>query len=103
MTSPTTPTSIPSITVLRHKLDYGDPRLSRCRAFYDSVQVFRKTFTTREDLKGSTLRDWKSQEHQTALEEMVEAYFRKYSTVFWPEDESHIRANKFKCSTHSAQ
>lgn len=103
MTSSRTPRSIPSITVLRHELDYGNPGLPRCQAFYDTVRIFQKTFRTRKGVEGSALLDWNSQEHRADLGEMVGAFLGKYGTGFWPDDKSHIRANKYKCSTHGTR
>lgn len=101
MASLINPTSIPRITVLRKELDYGDPQLPRCQAFYDSVRVFRKTFLSSQGWDGNSINDWKSREHQTALGEMVRSYLELHGNgrVFWPDDDSQSRANKYKYST----
>ncbi|OHE95988.1 hypothetical protein CORC01_08681 [Colletotrichum orchidophilum] len=95
------PTSIPSITNLREQLDYGDPHLPRCQAFYDSVRVFRKTFVTNQGWEGSTIHEWRSREHRSALSEMARAYLERHGNgqLFWPDDDAQGRANKLKYST----
>lgn len=105
MASSINPTSIPPITVLRQELDYGDPKLSRCQAFCDSVRAFRKTFVTSQGLEGGSLHDWRSREHQTALGEMVRSYLDVHvnGRLFWPDDNSQGRFNKLKYSTDSAR
>lgn len=99
------PTAIPPITALRQELDYGDPLLPRCQAFYDSVRVFRKTFVSSLGREGSSLQDWKSREHQTGLVEMVRSYLELHRNgrLFWPDDRSQSRANKLRYSTDSAR
>ncbi|KAG6368566.1 hypothetical protein INS49_002779 [Diaporthe citri] len=105
MASLINPTAIPSITDLRKELDYGDQQSSRCQAFYDSVRVFRKTFISSQGWDGSSIHDWKSREHQTALGEMVRSYLELHGNgrVFWPDDNSQSRANKYKYSTDGAR
>lgn len=105
MASLINPTSIPQITALREELDYGDPQLSRCQAFYDSVRVFRKTFVSSQGWDGSSIHDWKSREHQVALGEMVRSYLEQHGNgkLFWPDDNSSSRANTYKYSTDSAR
>lgn len=99
------PTSIPPITALRQELDYGDPQLSRCQTFYDSVRVFRKTFVSSQGWEGISIHDWRSREHQIALGEMVRSYLEQHGNgrLFWPDDKSSSRANRFNYSTDSVR
>ncbi|KAG8158358.1 hypothetical protein KVR01_012119 [Diaporthe batatas] len=105
MTSPLNSSSIPPITALRQELDYGDPTLARCQAFYDSTRLFRKTFVSSQGWDGSSIHDWKSREHQVALGEMVRSYLEQHKNgrFFWPDDKSSSRANKFQYSTDSGR
>lgn len=105
MASLKNPTSIPAITALREQLDYGNPRLARCQAFCDSVRVFRKEFVSSQGWHSSSIHDWKSGEHQTALSEMVRSYLELQGngSLFWPEHNLQGRANKYKYSTDSAR
>ncbi len=92
--------SIPKITVLRNELDYGDPRLRRCAAFYDDARVFRKKFRTSRGVAGVDLHDWKSREGQAALTEMTTSYLDKEGNglVFWPDDKTLPNYNKYQYS-----
>ncbi|KAL2285918.1 hypothetical protein FJTKL_07410 [Diaporthe vaccinii] len=92
---PIDPTSIPNITFLRQQLGYGDPQRPEYEAFCDSVRVFRKTFTSSSGHEGISFYDWKSKEHQSALEEMVQAYLKR-------EDGSES-SKMLMCSTNHAR
>ncbi|KAK7433567.1 hypothetical protein Landi51_13867 [Colletotrichum acutatum] len=98
-------TSIPSITQLREKLDYGDRNLSRCKALYDSARTFPKSFKTSQGWAGSGLRDWEHEEQRNALMEMSQFYLkdRGHGQTFWPDDQKSPRANKLQYSTHGEE
>jgi hypothetical protein len=92
---------IPKITDLREQLGYGDPQLQRCRAFYDDVTAFRRKHRTGSGLSGTDLIDWKSSEHQHALDQMVHIYLDKKGNGYhyWPPhsqhpDYSHLQYDK---------
>jgi hypothetical protein len=78
--------SIPKITDLREKLGYGDSQLQRCRTFYDDVTAFRRKHRTSSGLSGAELIEWKSSEHQHALDRMVSIYLDKEGNGYhyWP-------------------
>lgn len=105
MASSSNPSSIPPITALRQELDYGDPQLARCQAFYDSVRLFRKTFVSSQGWDGPSIHDWRSKDHQIALGEMVRSYLEQHKNgiFFWPDDKSQSRANRFQYSTDSVR
>ncbi|KAK4251356.1 hypothetical protein C7999DRAFT_28086 [Corynascus novoguineensis] len=92
--------NIPSITALRNALDYGDPHLPRCAAFYDDTRAFRKKFKTSRGVPGADLHDWKSRDGQAALTEMTVAYLEKEGNgmLFWPDDKSSDNYNKYQYS-----
>lgn len=80
------PSSIPKITDLRLQLGYGDSQLERCRAFYNDVTAFRRKHCTSAGLSGTELLDWKSPEHQSALDQMVHIYLDRQGNGYhyWP-------------------
>lgn len=92
--------SIPNITVLREKLEYGDSRSDRCDAFNDDIRVFRKRYRTSSGLPGVDLYDWRSSEHQSALTEMANAYLEKEGngSVYWPDDDTSPNHNGLQFS-----
>ncbi|KAK1515392.1 hypothetical protein CABS01_16719 [Colletotrichum abscissum] len=98
-------TSIPSITQLREKLDYGDRNLSRCKALYESARTFPKSFKTSQGWAGSGLRDWEHEEQRNALMEMSQFYLkdRGHGQIFWPDDQKSPRANRLQYSTHGEE
>ena len=98
--SKTTAASIPKITELRNELDYGNPQLPRCMAFYDDIRVFRRKYRTSQGVPGFNLWDWKSREHQAGLTEMTQAYLDEEGNgrVFWPAEESSPNRNRLNYS-----
>ncbi|RYP71689.1 hypothetical protein DL771_004640 [Monosporascus sp. 5C6A] len=99
--SPTIPAaSLPKITAIRETLDYGDPELTRCAAFTADVRAFRKKFTTKSGLPGTSLYDWRSPEHQCGLNEMTEDYLERAGNgaMWWPDDASAPNHNKLQYS-----
>ncbi|KAF4784844.1 hypothetical protein HER10_EVM0013166 [Colletotrichum scovillei] len=105
MANTISPASIPPITQLREQLDYGDPHLPRCQAFYDSVRAFRKTYETSQGWEGNTIHEWRIREHRSALAEMARAFLELHGNgqLFWPDDNTKGKANKFKYSTDGAR
>jgi len=101
----TSAASIPKVTNLRKKLDYGDPVLPRCVAFYDDTRVFRKKFYTASGICGLSLHDWKSKEHHNGLDEMTTAYLDKEGNgaLFWPQDEKSPNFNKYSYRANRAR
>ena len=97
--------SIPNITNLREALDYGNPSLRRCMAFYDDIRVFRKIFRTANGIHGLDLHDWNSEEHQTGLDEMTTSYLdgKHNGALFWPQDEASPNCNRFSYPAQQAQ
>jgi hypothetical protein len=93
-------TSLPNITALREGLDYGDPHLTRCSAFYDDIRGFRKKFQTSSGLPGPDLLNWKLEEHQAGLDEMTSAYLDLAGNgrLFWPDSETSANFNKLRYS-----
>lgn len=92
--------NIPSITTLRNDLNYGDPRLPRCAAFYDDTRAFRKKFVTSHGVAGIDLHDWRSRDGQAGLTEMTVAYLDKEGNgpMFWPDDKSSSKYNRYQYS-----
>lgn len=101
MYPPTSAAKIPSITVLRHELDYGEPRLTRCDGFYDDMRVFRKTYLTHTGVPGNSFVEWKSKDHQKGLLEMTDAYLDRdgKGAHFWPDDRKSTNYNILQYST----
>src|ERR1700761_7389930 len=97
--------SIPNITALRKALDYGEPHLPRCAAFYDDIRVFRKKFRTINGTPGMELYDWKSRDHQAGLNEMTIAYLDKEGNgdVFWPAGNESPNRNKYSYTANRSQ
>lgn len=97
--------SIPSITTLRNELDYGDPNLPRCAAFYDDTRAFRKKFRNSRGTAGVDLHDWKSREGQADLTEMTIAYLEKEGNgqLFWPDDRASPNYNRFQYAKDGAR
>ncbi|KAJ2977223.1 hypothetical protein NUW58_g7877 [Xylaria curta] len=97
--------NLPKITALRRELDYGDTGSHRYSAFVDDVRVFRKKFVTKNGVSGTSLHNWKSQEHQSGLSEMTAAYLDTNGNglLFWPDDPSAENANKFQYSRDNAK
>ena len=93
-------TAIPNITALRRDLQYEDPHLSRCSAFYDDMRVFRKNFVSSKGMRGTELYDWRSLACQLALSEMTDAYLEKNGPLFWPDDPSASNYNKYQYTKH---
>ncbi|RYP65280.1 hypothetical protein DL769_006359 [Monosporascus sp. CRB-8-3] len=99
--SPIVPAAnLPKITAIRETLDYGDPELTRCAAFTADVRAFRKKFTTKSGLPGTSLYDWRSPEHQRGLNEMTEDYLERAGNgaMWWPDDTSAPNHNKLQYS-----
>lgn len=98
------PASLPNITALRQALDYGDPHLARCSAFYDDVRAFRKKFVTSDGMLGPSLHDWRDRDHQDGLREMTRAYLDRDGNglLFWPDDPSAANFNDLQY-THDRQ
>ncbi|RYP31159.1 hypothetical protein DL767_005912 [Monosporascus sp. MG133] len=99
--SPNIPAAnLPKITAIRETLDYGDPELTRCAAFTADVRAFRKKFTTKSGLPGTSLYDWRSPEHQCGLKEMTEDYLERTGNgpMWWPDDTSAPNHNKLQYS-----
>ena len=92
------PSKVPSITDLRAALDYGDPKLDRCKDFYDDIRLFRRQYRTTSGLLGTDAYDWKSPEHQSALDEITRAYLldRDRGRHYWPDDETSPNYNKYQ-------
>lgn len=92
--------SIPTITNLRRQLEYGEPRLSRCKIFYDDVRAFRKKYCTHDGFSGISLHVWKLPEHQAGLTNLTEAYLDEQGngTLYWPDDDASIYRNKLRYS-----
>ncbi|KAH8646324.1 hypothetical protein BX600DRAFT_519147 [Xylariales sp. PMI_506] len=93
-------TNLPNITQLRQGLDYGNPQLNRCSAFYDDVRGFRKKFRTTTGIPGPDLHNWKLREHHAGLDEMTNAYLDRHGNglLFWPDSESAANYNKLHYS-----
>jgi hypothetical protein len=96
-------TRIPKITDLRDRLNYGNSRLSRYSAFSDDLRVFRRKFVSK-DLTGEDLWDWKSSEHQAALNAMTHAFLENhgYGELYWPSDPTSPNFNSLQYSKHRA-
>ncbi|KXH41655.1 hypothetical protein CNYM01_09832 [Colletotrichum nymphaeae SA-01] len=107
MSSSVNPTSIPPISTLRQKLGYGDSHSANYQSisFYESVRAFRKTFVTSQGYEGSAMHDWKSSEHQSALEEMAQAFLDcdGNGTRLWPDEPVQDSLNKLKYSVHGTR
>jgi hypothetical protein len=97
-----TAASIPTITVLRDQLDYGDSQSKRCDVFYDDIRVFRKKYRSSTGLSGDDLHNWKSPEHQAALTEMSRAFLDTdgNGSRYWPDDDGSSNRNKLQYSRH---
>ncbi|KAK7460248.1 hypothetical protein Landi51_00496 [Colletotrichum acutatum] len=100
------PTSIPSISALRRQLGYGDSDVAKDQSmsFQHTVRAFRKTFVTRQGYEGSAMYEWKSSEHQSALEEMVQAFLDRdgNGARLWPDENAQGSAKQLKYSRHGA-
>ncbi len=94
--------SLPSITVLRQELDYGDPHTARYIAFVDDVRSFRRIFSTSTGILADDLHDWKSEVHQAGLTEMTMAFLERDGNgpKFWPDYEASSNYNKWQYSKH---
>ncbi|KAI3547704.1 hypothetical protein CABS01_08055 [Colletotrichum abscissum] len=107
MSSSINPTSIPSVSALRHQLGYGDSDPSSCQSklFQDSVRAFRKTFKTRQGYEGSAMYEWKSPEHQSALEEMAHEFLDRdgNGARLWPDEHAQGSVRKLKYSRHGTK
>ncbi|RYP03867.1 hypothetical protein DL764_004846 [Monosporascus ibericus] len=75
-------------------------KLTRCAAFTADVRAFRKKFTTKTGLPGTSLYDWRSPEHQYGLAEMTEDYLERAGNgpMWWPDDTSAPNHNKLQYS-----
>lgn len=95
---------VPTITVLRDLLQYGDGRLARCNAFNDTMLVFRKNYVTSTGLRGSEIHDWKSAEHQAALTEMSQAFLDRDGNgeLYWPIDPTSPNFNNLQYSNQQS-
>lgn len=105
MTLPVSASSIPSISVLRHQLGYGDGRLDRVKSFSDDVRVFSKRFITKDGLRGSELVVWRLPEHKLGLREMARVWLEHLDMgpTYWPSDSQHRNYNTLQYSTHRRQ
>lgn len=107
MASSVNPTSIPPISTLRQKLGFGDCHSENYQSisFYESVRAFRKTFVTSQGYEGGALHEWRSSEHQSALEEMVQAFLDcdGNGARFWPDEPVQDSLNKLKHSVHGTR
>jgi hypothetical protein len=90
--SPKTIAQIPTISELRHALDYaeGDKPHYDCHDFIDDLRSFRRVFRTAAGTEGRDLHQWKSRDHHLGLREMVDAYLDRdgKGVEFWPDDPS---------------
>lgn len=92
-------TRIPKITDLRKILCYGDSNLNRCSAFTDELRAFRRKYVS-NGIHGTDLWDWKSSEHQAALNDMTQAFLdvQGYGEVYWPSDPTSPNFNELQYS-----
>ncbi|KAI6777563.1 uncharacterized protein J7T54_001039 [Emericellopsis cladophorae] len=90
--SPSTIAQIPTISKLRHELDFamGDKPQYDCHDFIDDLRSFRRVFRTAAGTEGRDLHQWKSRDHHLGLSEMVDAYLDRdgKGVKFWPDDPS---------------
>jgi hypothetical protein len=96
-------TRIPKITDLRDQLHYGDARLLRCSAFSDDLRVFRRRYSSK-GIRGADLWDWKSSEHQAALNDMTANFLddQSYGELYWPSDPTSPNFNSLQYSEDRA-
>jgi hypothetical protein len=96
-------THIPKITDLRDQLRYGDARLLRCSAFSDDLRVFRRRYSSK-GIRGADLWDWKSSEHQAALNDMTANFLddQSYGELYWPSDPTSPNFNSLQYSEDRA-
>ncbi|KDN70058.1 hypothetical protein CSUB01_11929 [Colletotrichum sublineola] len=80
--------SVPRKRALRSQLEYGNTHVSKYKELTERIREFPNAFKSSTGLNGRSLTNWKSREHQAALEEMAGAFLedRDNGRFFWPPD-----------------
>jgi hypothetical protein len=89
MDLPKSAVQVPGIKELRKQLGFPES-LPRTKDLTRSIKVFRLRFTSPAGIKGSSCRDWKSEQHKEVLRCMTRAWLEdeQNGERFWPPAES---------------
>ncbi|KAH0429559.1 hypothetical protein CcaCcLH18_08372 [Colletotrichum camelliae] len=97
---PSSLSKIPSIAILRERLNYGNKTTDSCKHLLSSIKLFHSIFKT-QDGKAANELDW-NEPSQSFLNEMVEGFLDAAGNgpKFWPNNANSPNFNGLRYSNH---
>ncbi|KAF0321036.1 hypothetical protein GQ607_011643 [Colletotrichum asianum] len=92
--------NIPSIAILRERLNYGNKTTESCKRLLSSIKLFHSTFKTHDGRAASEI-GW-NEPNKSVLNEVVESFLDAAGNGpnFWPNDENSPNFNGLCYSNH---
>lgn len=92
--------NIPSIAILRERLNYGNKNAESCKRLLSSIKLFHSTFKTQDGRAANEI-GW-NEPNQSILNEVVKVFLDAAGNGpnFWPNDENSPNFNGLRYSNH---